>query len=89
MVPFKYSLPVAVSLLSPEDGSSVIEHVRFQITTEKKSDFLWYLFLFTHQVMSQKVVTSKGNSRSGVDPPSSGLTAALLLQSVPSQTLHY
>lgn len=39
IVPFKYSLPGAVSLLSPADGSSAIHHVCFHITTKKSQIF--------------------------------------------------
>ena len=73
MVPFKYSLPGAVSFLSPEDGSSAIHHVCFQITKKVRFSLVFTLLLFTNQVISQKLVVSKGNSRSGVDPLSSGL----------------
>lgn len=86
MVPFKYRLPGAVSLLSPEDGSSVTHHVCFQVTTKKvRFPLVFTLLLFAYQVISQKLVASKGKSRSAVDPPS--LLTLLLLRAVPSQPL--
>lgn len=74
IIPFKYSLPGAVSLLSPADGSSAIHHVCFQITTKKSQIFsgIYSIAIYSPSNVTE-ISSSKGEFKEWCDPPGSGL----------------